>query len=556
MTFDPGIELDEDALALLGETAMVGGAYEATDRNNKSLALWNPTMRSADGDVLPDKRRLDARARDLLRNDAYARAGTALRSSSIVGSRYALTAKPMGRLLGPTFDETWEEEFQEEVEARFSLWGEGPDNWVDAARLNTFTEMVRLAVGVHAACGEVLSTAEWMRSAARPYQTAIQMIDVDRLSNPSNRVTQDNRLRGGIERDRFGAPFAYYIRLRHPADWQYPDKFQWKRVPIRKPWGRLQVIHIFEQYRPDQSRGVAEMTTALKQMRMTGKFQDIVLQNAIVQATYAAAIESELPSAEAFATIGGVEDISEKYANTAAAYLSKVSEYSSGAKNLQLDGVKIPHLFPGTKLNLMPLGKGGPLGQDFEKSLLRYVAASLGVSYEQLTQDYSNTNYSSAKAAMAETWKRMNVLKQQVADRFASIVYRLWLEEAINKRQIESLPAVARREGWFYEAQRLDAISNANWIGASKGQVEELKETQAAVLRLKHNLTTHEQEAARLGLDWRLLLKQRKREIDTQREYDILPETDTNMENAASGDVRDDQTEGEPSDASDGDTDA
>ena len=49
----------------------------------------------------------------------------------------------------------------------------------------------------------------------------------------------------------------------------------------------------------------------------------------------------------------------------------------------------------------MATGKGGPLGQEFEQSLLRYIAAALGVSYEQLSKDYSQTNYSSARAAMA-----------------------------------------------------------------------------------------------------------------------------------------------------------
>ncbi len=56
------------------------------------------------------------------------------------------------------------------------------------------------------------------------------------------------------------------------------------------------MLHIFEQQRPDQTRGVAAMVSALKEMRITKQFRDVTLQNAVVNATYAASIESDLPS--------------------------------------------------------------------------------------------------------------------------------------------------------------------------------------------------------------------------------------------------------------------
>lgn len=533
---DPEIE------ALLGpapaETAMVGGAFDAANRNERTLGLWHPPMQSADMDIIPEKAQLDARARDVLRNDAYVKGGMTIHQDNIVGALYALNSKPRHKLLGAGFDPTWALEFQEEIEERFTLWAESPEHWVDASRHNTLTGLVRLNVGVHLASGEALSSIEWMRSQGRPYQTAIQMLDTDRLSTPPHE-SSNPKIVAGVESDRYGAAIAHHIRVAHPADWRSYDNYRWKRVPTRKPWGRLQMLHIFEQHRPDQTRGISEMVSALKEIKITKQFRDVVLQNAVVNATYAAAIESDLPSVDAFATIGGVDNPGQAQGQYIEAYLGQIADYSGGAKNLQMDGVKIPHLFPGTKLNMMPAGQGGPLGQEFEQSLLRYIAASLGVSYEQLSRDYTNTNYSSARAAMAETWKRMGALKRAVADRFATAVYRAWLEEAINKRLINSMPAVARQNGWLYQSQRLDMLSTCNWIGASRGQIDELKETQAAVLRLKYNLTTHEDEAARLGKDWRDVFAQREREVQMQEEMGIVTDTDTNMMNATSGDTRD-----------------
>lgn len=76
----------------------------------------------------------------------------------------------------------------------------------------------------------------------------------------------------------------------------------------------------------------------------------MVLQYAVVNATYAASIESDMPSADAFATIGGTDNPAQGMGDWAEAYLGQIAQYSGGAKNLTLDGVKIPHLYPGTKL--------------------------------------------------------------------------------------------------------------------------------------------------------------------------------------------------------------
>ncbi len=57
-----------------------------------------------------------------------------------------------------------------------------------------------------------------------------------------------------------------------------------------------------------------------------------------------------MPSADAFATIGGTDNPAQGMGDWAEAYLGQIAQYSGGAKNLTLDGVKIPHLYPGTKL--------------------------------------------------------------------------------------------------------------------------------------------------------------------------------------------------------------
>ena len=192
---------------------------------------------------MPAKSLIDARSRDTLRNDAYVHGAQKLHQDNIVGSAFLLNAKPAWEVLG--FSEEWAHDFQKEVETKFTLWAESPANWPDASRTKTLTDMVRLAVAVFLAGGEVLASAEWLRHSRGPMRTAIQLIDADRLSNPF-RELDSQTTRAGIRRDRYGAPLGYHIREAHPSDFMNPDVMTWKYVPARKPWGRVQVIHIVE----------------------------------------------------------------------------------------------------------------------------------------------------------------------------------------------------------------------------------------------------------------------------------------------------------------------
>lgn len=501
------------------EVSAIGGGLEGADRFERETALWSPTMRSPDQIINHAKPMADARGRDMVQNDGYMAGAATLHKDNIVGHQYRLNAKPNWRVLGLTAE--WAEEFQIIVESRFGTVAESENCYFDASSRNTFTGLIRMSVGGFVITGEVLGTAEWIREARRPFKTAIQLISPDRLSN-ANGIADDRFMRRGIRRNSYGKPISYSIRNGHPSETYDLNSYSWKEVSAEKPWGRKMVIHIIEQLLPDQSRGVADMVAALKQMRMTKKFQEVTLQNAVVNASFAAAIESELPSSEVFSTlgannsngtIGGMQDYLQSY-------LGMLGSYLDNSKNIAIDGAKIPHLFPGTKLNMQPVGTPGGVGSSFEESLLRHTAAALGLSYEQFSRDYTKTNYSSARASMNETWKFMQSRKKAVADRFANNIYALWLEEEIASGNIP-LPA-GKDRSWFYEPLVKDALIQCSWIGASRGQVDESKETDAALARIAGGLSTYEIECARLGQDFRDIFEQRAREQKIIDKYGLV----------------------------------
>ena len=516
-----------------------GVAYDGSSKIDR-LAMWRPAIRSADAEIIPEKGSLDARVGDTLRNDAYVSGGSDIRKDSIVGARFALTAKPETKVLWGKEDKDWETEFQEEIETKFTLAVESDLKWIDASRHNTLTSFVRMAIGIHLAGGEVLATSEWLKDSGRPFQTAVQMIDTARLETPFDQLHRpQSRIRKGVERNRFGAPIAYHIRNSHPndggfADYLNPDLNKWKRVPTYNAWGRQNVLHIYEQMRPDQTRGISSIVTALTEMRMTKHFRKTELERAVVAATYAASIESEIPEhvPEALGqAYNGEGNATTQYMTE---YLASIMAYAGGASNLHMDGAKIPIFAPGTHLKIQNPGTSGPVGDKFEQSLLRYIAAALGLSYEQLSRDYTQTNYSSARAAMGETWKSMMSLKKAVAEAFANFIYRLWIEEAINNNEIECLKRANVPS--FYEGLNAEAYCACEWVGAGQGQIDPLKETQAAVLKIKNGLSTKEAEIARIsGGDYRRVARQiqRERELDAFYGNPSIYDTDsTDMENA------------------------
>lgn len=512
-----------------GETVALGGGLEGAQRTSRETMNWNPPMLiSPDSQINPVKDMADARGRDLVMNDGFMAGAIHTNRDSIVGAQYLVNAQPdldvLQQLTATSskawvrkirFTEAWHEKFQAIVEAKFNLIADSSSRWLDVGRRNTLTEMVRLAVATHVMTGEVLASIEWMDQPGRACKTAIQLINPTRLSNPGGESDTRN-IRKGIEFNDWGQPIAYHIRNGYPLDfYNKPDDYLWKRVPAEKPWGRKQIIHVVEQMLVDQSRGISEMVSALKEARMTKKFQEITLQSAVVNATYAAAIETELPREMVFGMMGGNQTEFGNPANGAIGdYLAGLMEYMAGSKNIHIDGAKMPVLYPGTKMNLQGLSTPGGVGTTFEESLQRHIAAALGLSYEQFSRDFSKTNYSSARASMGETHKRMNSKKKVVADAFASEIYGAYLEEDIQTYGLPLPDGCTEKEfaALFYEPLFKDALVQCDWIGASRGQIDELKETQAAVLRITSGLSTRESEAARLGQDWRKLLRQRARE--------------------------------------------
>ena len=488
------------------------GAFNATRISGTELMRFAPSLASADGDILPDKRALDAQARDQVRNDGYLSGARQVHVDNVVGHQFRLNAKPNWRLLvriNPALDEAWAEEFAATAEARFNSWAEDEtNNWPDAQRMQNFTGLVRMVAMQLFDVGEFIATAEWLNRG--PYRTALQVIDPDRLCNPIGEIDGPN-LRRGVILGKRGEPTAYTFRVTHPDDniigFNTNSSFITKVIPRFRPWGRLQVIHLFNRERPDQNRGVSRMVAVLRNIDTTRRYSDLVLQNMAVGAMYAATLESDLDRDTAMSMID--VDNADGTASQMNYYdwmMGQVATYSDNSR-LRIDGVKVPYLPIGTSLKMNTPAHGGGIGADFEDSLIRKIAAGIGMSKERFMRDWSKTNYSSSRAGALEDWKYFLAVRRFGPHRFASIVYQLVLEEMWYRNELPLPNNVP--DFWEMPA----AYAACTWRGAGRGQIDPVKETNASIMKRDAGLSTLEREVSELnGEDWRDVLDQRARE--------------------------------------------
>ena len=261
-----------------------GHSFTAGNRHSRELGKWQPHLRSADYDILPEKAAIEGRAHDLARNNGFANGAVQSQKDTVVGHQYRLNLMPEYKLLGISAEDA--NDWASEVEACFHLWAEDPECWVDASRKRTFTQIIREGVGSEILSGEYMLSREW-RSSPTGFNTCFQVIEPERIRTPYSRH-DDDRMRAGVELDRYGAPVAYHVLNRHPNDHFYSnDQYSFKRVTKYNRFNWLQFIHTFEATRGGQTRGYSQLSSIIKKMKMLDRQEDVELEASILAATYA-----------------------------------------------------------------------------------------------------------------------------------------------------------------------------------------------------------------------------------------------------------------------------
>ena len=485
-----------------------GAPYDAASRTNSAVADWYPWLGSPDLEINPWRDRIVARVRDLVRNDGWASGAVTSLLDSAIGPDLRLVAKPdwqQLRLFDKAFDATWAKEFGLAAQAIWRRWALDPGKWCDLSRQMTAPELFYVAFRHLLVDGEALAALPWrpdrLGYGQAQFATVLQGIDPDRLSNPQQ-IFDLRFMRGGVQIDQDGAPVAYHIRRAHQGDWfNAPEQWIWDRIPSES-FGRPNIVHCFEADRFAQHRAAGGIFTPIvSRMKMLAQYDKVELQAAVINAIFAAFIESPYDPNDVEAALHGDEGVSERNRELRAYQDERLAFHRD--RRLKLNDAVIPKLFPGEKLATINAARPSSNFEAFEGAVLRNFAAATGASYEQVSKDWSKSNYSSARGALLEAWKTTGRRRNHFTRCFCSPVYGAVLEEAMENNELP-LPANAPE---FVAAR--GAYMMCNWMGPGRGWVDPVKEAQAAVLRMDGGITTLRHECAEQGLDVEEVIEER-----------------------------------------------
>lgn len=505
--------------ALSGGTGNFGGpAYDAADLFGQHMAEWTPFLWSPDAELNIYRDRIVSRVRDLVRNDGWASGAVTRILDNAVGANLRPIAKPDYRYLARVlddgrFDLTWAKEFSAALNSYWDGWAtEDLGRYCDAARNQAFPDLMRTAFRHKLIDGDALAVIGYLperigRGRAQ-YATCIQVVDPDRLSNPQLRFDQQT-MRGGVEVDRWGAATAYYIRRAHAGDWfSAVESLTWDKVPRETDWGRPIVVHDYDCDRAGQHRGGAGIfAPVLQRLKMLVKYDSCELDAAIINAIFGAYIESPFDPQLVAEAVDDGEHLN--------GYQHVRSEFHK-SNAIALGNTRIPILFPGEKVAATNAERPHSNFAAFESAVLRNAATAIGLSAQQITNDWSDVNYSSARGALLEAWKTLYRRRFDFTGGFAAPIRGAWLEESVD---VDDYPWPGGGQLDFPSFR--GALCRCRWLGPAIGWLDPVAEVQASVMRMDAGLGTLEDEAAQQGMQWEEVLDQRKFELDKFDELGI-----------------------------------
>jgi lambda family phage portal protein len=437
---------------------------------NRLSSDWLVSGASADSEILSALRPLRNRSRDLCRNNDYAKGAVRTIVNNVVGQGIKLQSQ-VRKQRGQAYDDRTNEQIEE-------AWVE----WGDALYCHTagrlcFSDIERLLVRSLVESGEVLIRIVRRSFGGSPIPLALEIIESDQLCDDYS-VGQGTggKIRMGVEVDDWQRPIGYWLYPYHPGDYQFSQSYADGRL-LRIPAD--EILHLFLCDRPGQTRGIPWFHAALMRLRNMGGYE-----------------EAELIAARAQAAVMG-------FIQTADGdNLSQGVEAGNRLYNLEPGAIEV--LAPGETFAGFAPTRPNQGFDPFVRMMLRGVAASLGLSYESLSRDYSNTSYSSARTSLIEERDNYRILQDWLIKNLHKRIFKIWLQSAVlsgrlNLKGYDLNPAHYHKDKWT--ARGWQWVDPQNEVAAHKEAI-------------KAGFTSITQVIAQTGGDLEDILKERRRELD------------------------------------------
>ena len=440
---------------------------------------WMSTQASADAEIRTSIKKLRDRSREMVRNNPYAKQAKRTTQVNVVGSGIKLQSQ-VQQVRGRKPSEA----INRLIEEKWHLWTRA--QYCDVAGRHTFHMMEWLATGALPESGEAL-----FRIIRRPFggsrvPLALEMIESDVLDEEYQgpTLTKLNEWRMGIEINEWGRPVRYAFLTRHPGDYWFQNAPQKGDKHVFLP--AADVIHLFLPERPQQNRGVPWFHSVMADAHQLQGYEEA----AVIRARAGASVMGFVTSPEG--ELEGDDVQADR----------RISEFEPGMWK---------YLEPGQNVSVPNISSPDQQYEMFVKNKVRRFASGFGCSYETLSRDFSETNYSSSRLSLLEDREHWKVIQSYLIENFHNRVFREWLDLAVLAGELPFDDYDARPER--YDTPR--------WMARGWDWVDPLKEAKAYRQMEQAGYMTKAQIVAKLGGDFFDNLTEFSREQQAAEELNV-----------------------------------
>lgn len=456
-----------------------GGASQ-----RKTWALeYDSGSGSAKRDIEENRKTLRERTRDLAMNTSLGAAAINSVRTNVVGAGLIPVPRIDYEFLGIGREEA--KELEDSIKREWRLWASSP--LCDNNEQNNFYELQQIAFSDWLKNGEEFALVKYAEVLPNmPYQLRIKLVEADRVCSPDSfgeydgfdrKLKNGNVIMNGVEIEKGGRVAAYYVSSNHPGE-QGLNATTWERIPKRgERTGNPNIFHIFNGERADQYRGVPFLAPVIQTLKQLSRYSDAEIMAAVVNSLFTIFITTE--TGNDMGGFGGLEEDEEPSGEERRDDMLRIG---SGTINELKEGEGV-HAVESTH----PSGNF----DSFVSAMCSQLGAALEISPEVLLKKFGN-NFSASKGALNETWQAFRMRRGWFVNDFCQPIYELWLCEAVSKGRI-------RAPGFFNNPLIRAAYANTKWNGPAQGYLNPLQEVNAAVTRMEHGLSTHEDECASMS---------------------------------------------------------
>lgn len=424
-------------------------AYEGA-KSGRRIGDWTATTADANTANGGSIAILRARARDLCRNNAFARRAI----SELVGSQIGTGILPRA--------DTGNRDLNKKIDTAFKEWSKQ----ADADGQLDFWGLQRLIVKSTFESGEVLIRFRpRRRSDGLRIPLQVQVLEPDFIDSSKTESTDGGYTLQGIVHDKIGRRTGYWLFGTHPGAPLAISRrgYSSQIVPAYDSSGLPNLLHVYLKDRPGEVRGASWFAPVITDFADYDSYEEAAWMRKRMEACIGLLITSP---------------------EGTSALLGATESQSDGSVIEELQPGMITKLRPGQLVETLDPKPSGDY-KDYSMGKLQKIAAGMGPMFEQITGNHENVNFASYRAGNLSYWSN-------VVEPFRWLCFIPMAFEPIYRRVIDAM--------WL-AGMIPEPNYGVRWTGSKMPSVDPAKDAEATKSRVRSGFQTWAEGVAEYGYD-------------------------------------------------------